>query len=87
MKRLREEKLYRRGAPTWEDFCCAYLQTSKREADCTIRLFDEFGPDYFDLSALTRISPGDLPRYRPGGVGWRAALQWRVHPARARKLS
>ena len=27
------------------------------EADRTIHLLDEFGPDYFDLSALTRISP------------------------------
>jgi hypothetical protein len=57
LKRLREEKLYRHCAQTWEDFCRGYLQISKREADRTICLFDEFGPDYFDLSALTRISP------------------------------
>ena len=57
LKRLREEKLYRHCAQTWGDFCRGYLQISKREADRTIGLFDEFGPDYFDLSALTRISP------------------------------
>jgi len=57
LKRLREEKLYKSCALTWEDFCRGHLKISKPEADRTIRLFDEFGPDYFDLSALTRISP------------------------------
>ena len=57
LKRLREEALYKRCSLTWEDFCCDHLKMSKTEANRTIRLFDEFGPDYFDLSALTRISP------------------------------
>jgi hypothetical protein len=57
LKRLREEKLYRRCSLTWGDFCRDHLKMSKTEADRTIHLFDEFGPDYFDLSQLTRISP------------------------------
>jgi hypothetical protein len=57
LKRLREEKLYKSCVLTWEDFCRSHLKISKAEANRTIQLFDEFGPDYFDLSALTRISP------------------------------
>jgi hypothetical protein len=57
LKRLREEKLYKPCAETWEAFCRNHLKVSKTEANRTIRLLDEFGPDYFDLSALTRISP------------------------------
>lgn len=48
LKRLCEEKLYKA--------CRTHLKISKTQADRTIRLLEEFGPDYFDLSALTRIS-------------------------------
>jgi len=57
LKRLREEQLYKHCSLTWSDFCRDHLNISKAEADRTIRFLDEFGPDYFDLSALTRISP------------------------------
>ena len=57
LKRLREEKLYRRFARSWEEFCPTHLNMCRKEADRTISLLDEFGPDYFDISALTRISP------------------------------
>lgn len=57
LKRLREEKLFKRFAQSWEEFCPRHLNMSRKEADRTIHLLDEFGPDYFDLSALTRISP------------------------------
>jgi hypothetical protein len=57
LKRLREDRLYRACAATWDDFCRNHLKISKAEADRTIRLFDEFGTDYFDLAGLTRISP------------------------------
>jgi hypothetical protein len=57
LRRLREDKLYKRLSETWDDFCRGYLQISKTEADRTIRLLEEFGPAYFDVSQLTRISP------------------------------
>jgi len=57
LRRLREEKLYKQCCEKWEDFCPAYLKMSRAEADRTIRLLDEFGPAYFQLSQLTRISP------------------------------
>jgi hypothetical protein len=53
---MRDEKLYKRCAPSWNEFCPKYLNISRVEADRTIRLLEEFGPQYFDLSQLTRIS-------------------------------
>ena len=57
LRHLREGRLYRRLTETWDEFCRGYLQISKTEADRTIRLLEEFGPSYFDVSQLTRISP------------------------------
>jgi hypothetical protein len=57
LKHMREEKLYKRCTESWADFCDTYLKISRTEADRTIRLLEEFGPTYFDLSQLTRISP------------------------------
>jgi hypothetical protein len=56
MRRLREEKLYKKCCEKWKDFCPKYLKISQPEADRIIRLWDEFGPAYFELSQLTRIS-------------------------------
>lgn len=57
LRRLRDGRLYKRLTETWDDFCRGYLRISKTEADRTIRLLEEFGPAYFDVSQLTRISP------------------------------
>jgi hypothetical protein len=57
IRRLRDQRLYKRVSETWDDFCRSYLRISKPEADRTIRLLEEFGPVYFDVSQLTRISP------------------------------
>jgi len=56
LRRLREEKLYKRLTPYWDEFCAAHLKISRAEADRRIRLFDEFGAGYFEVSELTRIS-------------------------------
>src|SRR5215469_15689194 len=57
LRRLREEKLYKHCTEKWEDFCSEYLKISRAEADRVIRLLEEFGPAYFELSQLTRVSP------------------------------
>ncbi len=57
LRRLREEKLYKRCSEKWDDFCPKYLKMSRVEADRTIKLWEEFGPAYFELSQLTRVSP------------------------------
>lgn len=57
LRRLREEKLYKRCTEKWDDFCPRYLKMSRSEADRTIKLWEEFGAAYFELSQLTRVSP------------------------------
>jgi hypothetical protein len=57
LRRLREEKLYKRLTEKWDDFCPRYLKISRSEADRTIKLWEEFGSAYFELSQLTRVSP------------------------------
>jgi len=57
LRRLREQKLYKRCAEKWDDFCPRYLKVSRSEADRTIKLWEEFGAAYFELSQLTRVSP------------------------------
>jgi len=56
IRRLREEKLFKQCCERWEDFCPNYLNMSRAEADRIVRLLDEFGPSYFELSQLIRIS-------------------------------
>jgi hypothetical protein len=56
VRRLRQEKLYKKCCEKWRDFCPHYLKMSQPEADRIIRLWEEFGPAYFELSQLTRIS-------------------------------
>ena len=57
LRRLRREKLYKRCTEKWDDFCSKYLKISRVEADRTIKLWEEFGQAYFELSQLTRVSP------------------------------
>jgi hypothetical protein len=56
LRRLREERIYKRVAPNWRDFCPQFLKMSRTQADQVIQLLDEFGPAYFELAQLTRVS-------------------------------
>jgi len=57
LRRLRTEKVYKRVTEHWNDFCPRYLRMSGTQADRIIRLLEEFGPGYFDMAQLTRVSP------------------------------
>jgi hypothetical protein len=56
IKRLRDEKKYKRLSPHWNQFCPKFLNMSGTQADRIVRLFEEFGPGYFEVAQLTRIS-------------------------------
>jgi len=56
LARLKSEKLYLKCTPTWDQFCDEFLTMSRSEADKTIRLWEEFGVSYFEMSQLTRVS-------------------------------
>ncbi len=65
IRRLREEKTYKRCCESWDEFCPQYLKISRGEADRIIRLLDEFGQVYFELSQLTRISAATFRAIAP----------------------
>ena len=57
LRRVREKKLYASRAATWDEFCPKFLGLSKAQANRVIRYLEEFGPDYFELAQLTRVTP------------------------------
>ena len=57
LRRVRDDKLYLGRAATWDGFCSQFLGLSKTHANRIIRYLEEFGPDYFEVTQLTRISP------------------------------
>src|SRR6185369_13627781 len=57
LRDIRENKLYEGRAKDWEEFCSTHLHISKTNANRTIRYLEEFGPAYFEVAQLTRISP------------------------------
>jgi hypothetical protein len=54
---IREKKAYLPRCKDWEEFCTTHLHMSRTQANRIIRLLEEFGPGYFELAQLTRISP------------------------------
>ena len=54
--RIRQEKRYKLCTPHWDEFCADYLKISRSEADKIIRLWEEFGAGYFEVSQLARVS-------------------------------
>jgi len=57
--------MLKRCCERWDDFCPKYLNMSRGEADRIIRLLDEFGPAYFEVSQLRRISAGTFRAIAP----------------------
>ena len=57
LRRIRDQKLFLSRAADWEEFCPKYLGLSKAQANRYIRYLEEFGPDYFEVAQLTRITP------------------------------
>jgi hypothetical protein len=54
--RLRQDKQHLKCGLNWREFCVKYLNISGSEADRLIRLWEEFGAGYFELSQLMPIS-------------------------------
>jgi hypothetical protein len=65
LREIREKKLYLNHSKDWDAFCVDYLHTTKETANRVIRYLDEFGPAYFEVSQLTRISPATYRAIAP----------------------
>jgi len=60
LRRIRDEKLFVSRAETWDEFCPKFLGMSRANANRVIGYLEEFGPDYFELAQVTRISPTEF---------------------------
>ena len=56
MMRIREQKLYREYNCDWEEFCPRQLHASRRSVDREISYLRQYGPAFFTVRQLTRIS-------------------------------
>jgi hypothetical protein len=56
LRHIRDRKLYRSEVATWKEFCTRYVGASKPQVDRQIQYLEEFGTQFFELTALTRIS-------------------------------
>lgn len=78
LRKMRDEKKYRSLGLNWETFCRKYLGISRVAAEKIIKLLEEFGTQYFELSAVVRISPEEYRRIAPSvtseGVQFRGRL-------------
>jgi len=57
LRTIRQKKLYRARGVTWEQFCTQYAGISRSLADELIRRLEEFGPAYFHLAGVAKITP------------------------------
>lgn len=57
LRRIREERIYKASGLSWHEFCPRHLGMSRTQADRLIGQFEEFGPEFFELTQLTRIPP------------------------------
>jgi hypothetical protein len=57
LRRIRDDKLYRAKAVSWSGFCKEHIGITRGYVDRLIKQLEEFGPNYFHLSQLVRISP------------------------------
>jgi hypothetical protein len=57
LREIRDQKLYKRRCANWNQFCREHLHMARNQVNHLIDLLNEFGPDYFELSQLTRVSP------------------------------
>ena len=57
LRTIRQKKLYRARGVTWQQFCTQYAGISRALADNLIRRLEEFGPAYFHVAEVAKITP------------------------------
>jgi len=65
LREIRDKKLYKKRCPDWDVFCREHLHMARSQVTHVINLLNEFGPDYFELAQLTRISPETYRAIQP----------------------
>ena len=65
LREIHETKIYKKRCPDWGQFCRDYLHMARSRVQEIIGLLNEFGPQYFELSQLTRVSAETYRAIRP----------------------
>ena len=60
LRRVRDSNQYKNLGGDWGDFCREHVGLSADQATQIIGILEEFGPDYFNLAALTPITPEEF---------------------------
>ena len=59
LRRIREEKLYRRLDCTWEEYCTQHLRVARRSVDRAIGYLEEFGAHFFQVAQMAHVSANE----------------------------
>jgi hypothetical protein len=62
IREVRRNKRYRALQMTWEQFCDERLGITCPTANKIVRQLEEFGPEFFTLAQLTRVTPEEYRR-------------------------
>jgi len=62
LRRVKEEKLYLKVAQSWDEYCERYLKISRRNADRFIFYLKKYGVLYYEVAAMTGLTPGAYGR-------------------------
>jgi hypothetical protein len=65
LKKTRDQKLYTGYAKSWEECCTRHIGMSRANAERLIARLEEFGPAYFEVAQLTRVSPETFRQLAP----------------------
>lgn len=62
LRRIRDGRLYQQMNCTWDEFCSRQLHVTKRTVDREISYLRRFGPAFFTLRQLARVSIREYAR-------------------------
>jgi hypothetical protein len=78
LRKMRDEKQYRALGMSWATFCRTHVGVGRSAAEKIIKQLEEFGSTYFELAAVTRITPEEYRQIAgavtPDGVLHRGRL-------------
>jgi len=57
LRHIRDTKSYKNKCRDWGEFCAEYIGASKTHVNRMIHCLEKFGPQFFELTQLTRVSP------------------------------
>lgn len=90
IRRMRVDRAYRTLGLNWDKFCRERLGISRATADLIVRQLEEFGPAFFTLAQVTRITADEYRRISGAVSGERllhAGEEIPIEPENAPRLA